>query len=551
MAGHDYHWTFGKGVHISFPSGSAPVIQPPLNPSFDTNEGCAAYSDSSGNLWFYTDGARLYDGANTAINPSPAPPLGGTPSSAHSAIIVPPAGGGSHFHILTTGDWDLTGGNIGPLTHTSVVVGSGGGVSIASGPTKLLSFGPKRAAEKLAAVPHTDCDKYWVVSLDIAPGGPSTLSGAGTFHAMLIASNAGPTGSVSQLYPHPVATHGFCIKFSPDGKLLAVTSGTSVDIFNFNRTTGAITPHSQVIKIPGPDEPYGVEFSPNGQYLYFSSYLSGRVCRHTISSGTTAFSTNMQVGLWPTPGTLGNGYKAGALQLAPNGKIYGAKCNQNSLFEIGDPDNAGNVAFLTVATQAGGGPLTLNGTGLLGLPTFTRIADDCADNCRNLASAVDAQIAATPKVNTLRPCDDKQPVEKPPCAPLDVPRIVPWTSIRWGDSKCDCIEGDDTEVMHLTVCNPYRNLTLSNLTIHQLVVVDMNGNPPPLLPDGSPSIQLVPIGPYCFDDLAPCTCVTRQFVLRLRGAVPGPWRILIKGICFDTCFHGDEQDCFIFQVCKD
>ena len=27
-------------------------------------------------------------------------------------------------------------------------------------------------------------------------------------------------------------------------------------------------------------------------------------------------------------------------------------------------------------------------------------------------------------------------------------------------------------------------------------------------------------GPYCFDDLAPCTCVTRQFVLRLRGAVP-------------------------------
>jgi hypothetical protein len=105
--------------------------------------------------------------------------------------------------------------------------------------------------------------------------------------------------------------------------------------------------------------------------------------------------------------------------------------------------------------------------------------------------------------------------------------------------------------MNLTVCNPYRNLTLSNLTIHQIVVVQANGLPVANLPDGSPSVQLMPMGPYCFDDLAPCTCVTRQFVLRLRGAVPGSYRILLRGICFDACFHGDEQDCFIFDVCKD
>jgi hypothetical protein len=105
--------------------------------------------------------------------------------------------------------------------------------------------------------------------------------------------------------------------------------------------------------------------------------------------------------------------------------------------------------------------------------------------------------------------------------------------------------------MNLTVCNPYSNLTLSNLIIHQILVVDSNGNPPPLLPDGSPSVQLVPIGPHCFGDLGPCTCVTRQFVLRLRGAVPGPYRILLRGICFEACFHGDEEACFVFDVCKD
>jgi hypothetical protein len=557
MTKHDYHWTFGHGVHISFPGGGPPVNQP--NHVFSSNEGCATYSDSNGGVLFYTEGQRLYDAANTIINLPPAPSLGGTSSSAHAAIIVPPAGGGSLYHILTTGDWDSGGGNVGPLTHTSVKVSPGTppAVTIVSGPTKLTGFGPQRAAEKLAAIPHVDCNKYWVVSIDIKTGPAGGVTGVGTFYAMLIDSDAGPTAgpkTVSQPYPYPVATSGYCIKFSPDGKLLAITDATTVDILNFDRSTGAVTAHSQIDQIPTPDRAYGVEFSPNGLYLYFTGLNSGYIKRHAVGPPTTPFSLTSQIAVWPTPGPPHN-YKVGSLQLAPNGKIYGTKVGQTSLFEIGLPDSstatAGGVGFNMVATTSGGVPLTLTAKPSLGLPTFTRIADDCADNCRNLAAMVDEQVAQTPKVNALRPCDKSQPVEKPPCAPLDLPRIAPWTSIRWGDSKCDCIEGDDTEVMHLTVCNPYRNLTLSNLTVHQLLVVDMNGNPPALLPDGSPSVQLVPIGPYCFDDLAPCTCITRQFVLRLRGAVPGPYRILIRGICFDACFHGDEEDCFIFDVCKD
>lgn len=552
---HEYHWTFGNTCHISFPGGGDPVTQSPH--AFNSGEGCAAYSDSNGNLLFYTNGKNLYGTANnTPINPS-TQPLGGTSSSAHAAIIVPPAGGGSLYHILTTGDWDGAGSNIGPLTHTAVAVG--GGVSIAAGPTKLTTFGPQRAAEKLAAVPHTNCSQYWVISLNVAAGPAAGGSGVGTLYAMLIDSDAGPTAAktVSQPYPYPVATAGYCTKFSPDGSLLAITSQpTRVDILNFNRSTGAFTPHSQIINIANNNRPYGVEFSPNGLYLYFSGIVGGYVNRHTIgASGSppTPFSSTAQVGLWPTAGP--NGYKVGALQLAPNGKIYGAKVSQNSLLEIANPDSPTatsiGVGFNQVATQAGGRALNLNATCVLGLPTFTRIAADCADNCRNLAAMIDEQLAGTPKINALRPCDDSQPVEQPRCLPIDLPRIAPWTSVRWGDSQCDCIEGDDTEVMSLTVCNPYRNLTLSNLTIHQIVVVQANGAPVANLPDGTPSVQLVPMGPYCFDDLAPCTCVTRQFVLRLRGAVPGPYRILLRGICFDACFHGDEEDCFIFNVCKD
>jgi hypothetical protein len=171
--------------------------------------------------------------------------------------------------------------------------------------------------------------------------------------------------------------------------------------------------------------------------------------------------------------------------------------------------------------------------------------------CRRLAASVDKQLAGLKKFNPLRPCDERQPLEKPECHPLRIPPIAPWTSIRWGDSKCDCIEGDDTEIMQITVCNPYSNLTLSGLVVNNVTVVDFNGNPVPNLPDGSPSIQLVPRGPYCFGDLAPCTCVSREFVLRLRGAPPGPYRIILAGICFEACFHGNEEDCFLFNVCKD
>lgn len=532
----DYHWTFGAGCHIEFPGGGDPVLA--LDHGFSSNEGCATISDSNGNLLFYTDGASLYDSAHSLIGP-----LGGTSNACNSAIIIPPAGGGSLYHIFTVGDWDSS-ANIKPLHHSTVQVS--GGVTLNSGPTDLNAFGPKRTAEKLAATSHADCDKYWLVSVDIDAG----RSGAGALHAMLIDSDLAPTASISTPYPYSTFW-GFCAKFSPDGMLLAVVSESTIDILNFDRATGVFTKHSQVTNC---DTPYGVEFSPNGQHLYFTSYKLGYVNRCTIGSSGS------------TPGPVANvaGWiderepEGATLQLAPNGKIYGTKRGQTTLFEIGDPDNpaatAAGVQFKEVASQAGGGALMLNQPAQLGLPVFPRTASDClGDRCKLIATRVNSQLMTNARAlqNHMITCTGEAPRE-PRCEPLDIPEIGPQTYISWGNSECDCIEGDDTEIMHLTICNPYSNLTLSRLTVNELVVVDDEGQPVPALPDGSPSIQLVPVGPYCFDDVAPCTCVSREFMLRLRGA-PGArrYRILVRGICFDACFHGDTEACFAFDVCRD
>jgi hypothetical protein len=553
--GYDWHWTFGNGCHIRFPNGGDP--QNDTAHGYITGEGCAAISDYAGNLLFHTDGRNLYGPppANSPVNPSNQP-LGGDSSSTHSAIIVPPAGGGSVYHVFTVGDWaDPT--HIGPVRYTSVSLSP----TLSVGPTTALTFGPLRASERLAAIPHHDCERYWVVSLDMA----STSPGPATLFAMRIDSDAGPSAgpqTVTQAYPF-TATCAYSMKFSPDCSLLALCSMTSVDLLTFDRTSGAFGPHSQVTGGDPQDPIYGIEFSPNGQYLYFTGHKTGTVWRHTIPPSPPVTATPIgsvtQVQPWALATPAAGTAQIGALQLGPNGKIYGAKYATPKLFEIGNPDSAtpAGIQFNPVATDNIGQPLALTGDCYLGLPTFTRIADSCRDHvpvedrCARLAAQVNEQLAGIQKLNPLRPCDERQPIEKPKCAPIDLPRIAPWVSIRWGDSQCDCIEGDDTEVMSLTICNPYQNLTLAGLTVQMVTVVDMNGNAVPNLPDGTPSIELTPIGPYCFGDIAPCTCVTRQFVLRLRGAVPGPHRILLKGICFDACFHGDEDACFVFNVCKD
>ena len=552
---HDYHWTFGDKCHIRFPGGGDPVVDSPHG--FNAQEGCASISDSNGNLLFYTDGRVLYDANHVAI---PSPPLGGTPSSTHSAIIVPPAGGGSLYHIFTTPDWDGTNSpNVGPLTYTAVSVA--GSVSIVSGPTKLTTFGPQRSAEALAAVPHRDCGKYWVVSMDarLPPAPTNAPPQPGGFFVMLIDSDAGPAAANTSGWP-AFSNGGGYMKFSPDGSLLAVAYHISgVTLFNFDRATGVLFPHSAVNTPPNMNAPYGVEFSPNGRYLYFSGYRGGYIRRVTIGGTGTPpipFTSTDLVGQWTTNGR--QNFRVGALQLAPNGKIYGTKVSQNTLFEIGDPDNPtlpatpASVQFKPVATQADGTPLTFGTTADLGLPTFARIPADCDTYCRDVAHEVEVLLdqRGLDMMNRMVTCQGET-VEDSLCASLDVPPIAPWTAISWGNSACDCIEGDDTEVMQLRICNPYRNLTLANLTVQKLEVVDSAGQPVPNLPTGAPSIQLVPVGPYCFDDLPPCACVNREFVLRLRGAPGGTYRILVRGICFDVRFHGDTDACFAFEVCPD
>jgi hypothetical protein len=126
------------------------------------------------------------------------------------------------------------------------------------------------------------------------------------------------------------------------------------------------------------------------------------------------------------------------------------------------------------------------------------------------------------------------------CLTLERPKIVPCFHLRWGDGPNDHLETDDTEVMCLTVCNPYSNVILKNFTV-QLVLAPAAGGPIPNQADGTPSTMIKPSFMICFDDVPPCdpqgqqSCVSREIVMINRGAIAGKYRIFVI-YCFEACF---------------
>ncbi len=143
------------------------------------------------------------------------------------------------------------------------------------------------------------------------------------------------------------------------------------------------------------------------------------------------------------------------------------------------------------------------------------------------------------------------------CEAVELPNLQPCISVVWGDSKCDCMETDDVEVLCIKVCNCYSNVVFNDLTIGRIQITDRAGNSVPLLPDGTSSVQVVPSGPICFGDIGPCkgrnrpTCVSRELVLYTRGAKANAYLLSLQGVCFSVSHEFQTEQCFVVTLCQD
>lgn len=173
----------------------------------------------------------------------------------------------------------------------------------------------------------------------------------------------------------------------------------------------------------------------------------------------------------------------------------------------------------------------------------------------------DAAIAANNELQTLLGDKEFFMTATPACSgltdPADIskacslfllPDVRPCFFIKWGDGSRDQIETEDFEVVLLTVCNPYSNLSFGHLLIPKIEVTDALGNPVPLLPDGTESVIVVPSRMICFEEIPPCTCRSFELALKTVGAPEGPYKLKFS-YCLDVCFTaGPNEQEFEFEL---
>lgn len=344
-------WYFGSNAGLDF-SGGAPV--PLSNGALSTFEGCAVLSDSAGNLMFYTDGQFVYDRTHTLMPNGTG--LLGHGSSTQSGIIVPHPGNADLFYIFTV---DFSGGADG-LRYSIVDMTMNGGNGAVTGVKNILLMG--NSPEKVTSVRHCNGRDFWVLTHEV---------GNNNFRAYLV----DPTGltpgfvtsSTGSVHNTVVANKLGYMRANSDGSRLAVAvfRQSLFEVFDFDPSTGIVSNPITMVN-SNYYEAYGVEFSPDGRYLYGVTLAApAKLIQWDLLAGNAAAIEASNVFLQ----TTATRYQMGAIQAGPDGKLYVARRNVGLGVPFVGVINNPNTAGLGANYVHNGLALT-TGLSNLGLPTF-------------------------------------------------------------------------------------------------------------------------------------------------------------------------------------
>ncbi|MDT8308131.1 MAG: gliding motility-associated C-terminal domain-containing protein, partial [Bacteroidales bacterium] len=306
------NWLFGNYAGVSF-SGLSPGAF--LGSAMSSPEGVAAISDAGlGQLLFYSNGQKVWGNNHQLIDNGDQ--LLGNANSTQSVLFVPHPMKSRYVYVFTT---DAEGGQEG-LKYSLIDrdIGNNGGVQYGK---KNISLATP-VTEKLALLRHCDLQSYWVVAHEW---------GANKFFSYRInengideqpvETNSGPvyTGAVENAIGY--------MKPSPKEDLLAlaVTGEDRVDLFDFNNITGEPT---YLFSIDSIFQPYGLEFSMDQSMLYVGC-LDGYIYQYNMQAANVEASKMLV--------TYTNKL-TGALQMAPDGRIYVTKDLDYHLGLIGFPN---------------------------------------------------------------------------------------------------------------------------------------------------------------------------------------------------------------------
>nr|WP_315151415.1 T9SS type B sorting domain-containing protein [uncultured Flavobacterium sp.] len=366
-------WYFGNKAGLDFNSGNPVAL---TDGKLVTLEGCATISNAAGQLLFYTDGITVWN-KNHQIMPN-GTGLSGHYSSTQSAVIVPKPNDPNIYYIFTVTELAYPDG----VRYSEVDLSLNGGLGDVTSNKNIQLLTP--ACEKISAVKNGSGDGYWVVFH--AYGNNNFYSYSVTSLGINMTPVISSVGTAIVPFFNSTSrdnTAGY-LKFSPDGtKLICANLSVNVELFDFDVNTGLISNAREVIyNNYGTDvlymSNYGVEFSPSGKIAYLTkgAWLDTNELFQYDLTAADIPSTETRI-------YLATDYRdnLGALQIAPDGKIYGCYTNSDFLFSINNPDVLGtgcNFILKAVTFNAGQ-------KALFGLPTFIQsyflTTIDVENNC--------------------------------------------------------------------------------------------------------------------------------------------------------------------------
>ncbi|GAB4210193.1 MAG: hypothetical protein Fur0023_22500 [Bacteroidia bacterium] len=261
-----WHWYFGVGAGLDFSSGT---VVADTNGKLHAKEGCAAISDTSGNLLFYTDGDTIWDRTH---NPMP----NGTGlasyqcsldnSSMQGVLIVPNPSDSFQYYVITS-DCEENWGQDGYRYSVVDMRLNGGLGDVLSNKKRILLYSP--STEALACTKRTR-NSRWLLTHEY---------NSNVIKEFIIDST-GIHLFDSVRVGYPVKEHIGKLMFSHNKNYLAKTfvyydtinSITYNELLKFNNSSGKIS-HFLLLQSYGGS--YNVCFSPLDRYIYFtnSGYL--------------------------------------------------------------------------------------------------------------------------------------------------------------------------------------------------------------------------------------------------------------------------------------
>ncbi len=289
----------------------------------------------------------------------------------------------------------------------------------------------------------------------------------------------------------------------------------------------------------------------------------GKVTSDTIGGGNLAGQTggalNYRNNFGGTSSATPLAAGVGALMLSINPQLNWVQVRdllRNSAVKI---DAANTDSIGQWSTDGGGNPIFSQwyGFGRVDAKAATTLAENmiaCSDIKDNASSHL-MQLAINKHnhIKSSKNCTDFEIYshrEKYPkgCKQIRIPQLNPCFYLHWGDSKQDIIETEDFEVVVLSVCNPFDNVSFQNLIISGIKITHADGSPVEVLPDKTPSALIIPSKLITFCSISPCSCSHIELVIKTSGAIKGPYKVKFNYCIGKICLQMIEKDEAEFDI---